>query len=264
MGVFNFGFEQLDLHLLHLNFRLVVLHLLRRVVDFNLDLVEFVNYRLYLGGQRLAGNYRSVIVFFRVFGDHQLLLNFALDLRFEFRLQTLHLSLVNLHLILIVLLLNIVRGNCLLDLVANRRVFIHLHRADVLFPCELVLNHSHSFLKSCAEVNTLLSLVVEHLLMHQVQFTVLLEKQLGHCLQSFALLQVGLDLTFDIVDLSDNVPDRCLVLSALLCCFAAKVSQCLQRSVVQLLQMFLIVALSEKIIKLKDRILVGLLKLLKF
>lgn len=42
--VLDLGLEQLDLHLLGLDFAFVVFHLLARIVDFNFNRVEFLNH----------------------------------------------------------------------------------------------------------------------------------------------------------------------------------------------------------------------------
>ena len=60
--VFNFSFNQLDFHLLHLNLLFVVLHLLRRIADFRFDLVELRHHLLDLLGQTLTNANLSVVL----------------------------------------------------------------------------------------------------------------------------------------------------------------------------------------------------------
>jgi hypothetical protein len=132
MGIFNLSLHEFDLHLLHLNLALVVFHLFGRIVDLDLDLVKFVNYCLDLSGETLTRSHCRIVVIFCIFGDHQLLLNFAFDLRFKFLLETLHLPLVNFHLVLIVLLFDVVLCNGLLDFIANRGILLHLNSAHFL------------------------------------------------------------------------------------------------------------------------------------
>lgn len=199
--VFDLGLEQLDLHLLGLDFAFVVFHLLARIVDFNFNRVEFLNHRLNLRGQTLARCHGCVVVIFGILGDYHLLLNLAFDLRLELLLETLHLLLIDLHLILIVLLLNVVGSDRLRDFAPDRRVFFHLSSSQLFVFLKLILNHSHAFLEASTKVNSFLALAIKHLLMHQVQLRVLGQQQLRHGLKRFTFAQIGFHLLLYVVEL---------------------------------------------------------------
>ncbi len=81
--IFNFSFEHFDLRLLHLHVLFVVLHLLGRVADFDLDQIEFSHDLLDLLSETFTDGHLVVVLLLLELSVVQLLLQLAVNLRLE-------------------------------------------------------------------------------------------------------------------------------------------------------------------------------------
>lgn len=206
------------------------------MINLILNHVKFLKHAFYLGCNFLAPQDRVVVFLLRSLGYRKLLLDLALNLSFELLLQFLHLALVHLHLVLIGSLLDVVLVNRRLNLIADLRILLHLRISDFLFLSQPVLDNRHPFLEASAELHSLLTLLIQHLLVLQIQVTVLLKQFLAHGLQRITFFYVLFNFVFYVVDLAQCQSRLHLSLRALFGMFATLLNL-LHSLVNQLLQL---------------------------